>query len=386
MRLARTAVALSAVTAAILATALPAAAQTTVKVGLIAPMTGPQAASGRQMVAGAKLYMSVNGSKVGDRTIELIVKDDTGVADVTRRIAQELIVNDKVAVISGFGLTPLAMAVGPVITQSKVPAVIMVAGTAAIVGTSPYFARASFTLPQNTMPVAEWAAKNGIKNVVSLVSDYGPGLDAQNAFKTKFEASGGKVIDQLKMPLDAPEFAPYLQRAKDLKPDAVFLFVPAPQAGALMKQVVDRGLTQAGIKVIGTGDVTDDDQLNAMGDGVLGMITSYNYSAAHDTPENKKFVEGFKKANENMRPNVIGLSGYDGMHLIYEAIKKANSTDGTKLIDAMKGMSWTSPRGPMSVDPQTRDVTQNVYIRRVERKDGELFNIEFDTFKDQKGS
>ena len=386
MRLARTAVALSAVTAAILATALPATAQTTVKVGLIAPMTGPQAASGRQMVAGAKLYMSVNGSKVGDRTIELIVKDDTGVADVTRRIAQELIVNDKVAVISGFGLTPLAMAVGPVITQSKVPAVIMVAGTASIVGTSQYFARASFTLPQNTMPVAEWAAKNGIKNVVSLVSDYGPGLDAQNAFKTKFEASGGKVIDQLKMPLDAPEFAPYLQRAKDLNPDAVFLFVPAPQAGALMKQVVDRGLTQAGIKVIGTGDVTDDDQLNAMGDGVLGMITSYNYSAAHDTPENKKFVEGFKKANENMRPNVIGLSGYDGMHLIYEAIKKANSTDGTKLIDAMKGMSWTSPRGPMSIDPQTRDVIQNVYIRRVERKDGELFNIEFDTFKDQKGS
>jgi branched-chain amino acid transport system substrate-binding protein len=382
MQFARTALAV----AALVSLGMPALSQDVVKVGLIAPMTGPQAASGRQMVAGARLYMSLNGNKIGNRTIELIVKDDTGVADVTRRIAQELIVNDKVAVLSGFGLTPLAMAVGPVITQSKVPAVIMVAGTASVVGTSPYFARASFTLPQNTMPVAEWAAKNGIKNVVSLVSDYGPGLDAQNAFKTKFEASGGKVVDQLKMPLEAPEFAPYLQRAKDLKPDAVFLFVPAPQAGALMKQVVDRGLTQAGIKVIGTGDVTDDDQLNAMGDGVLGMITSYNYSAAHDTPENAKFVDGFKKANENMRPNVIGLSGYDGMHLIYEAIKKANSTDGTKLIDAIKGMSWTSPRGPMSIDPQTRDVTQNVYIRRVERKNGELYNVEFETFKDQKGS
>jgi branched-chain amino acid transport system substrate-binding protein len=382
MQFARTALTV----AALVSLGMPALSQDVVKVGLIAPMTGPQAASGRQMVAGARLYMSLNGNKIGNRTIELIVKDDTGVADVTRRIAQELIVNDKVAVLSGFGLTPLAMAVGPVITQSKVPAVIMVAGTASVVGTSPYFARASFTLPQNTMPVAEWAAKNGIKNVVSLVSDYGPGLDAQNAFKTKFEASGGKVVDQLKMPLEAPEFAPYLQRAKDLKPDAVFLFVPAPQAGALMKQVVDRGLTQAGIKVIGTGDVTDDDQLNAMGDGVLGMITSYNYSAAHDTPENAKFVDGFKKANENMRPNVIGLSGYDGMHLIYEAIKKANSTDGTKLIDAMKGMSWTSPRGPMSIDPQTRDVTQNVYIRRVERKNGELYNVEFETFKDQKGS
>lgn len=372
--------------AALLGAALPASAQTTVKVGLIAPMTGPQAASGRQMVAGAKLYMATNGNKVGNRTIELIVKDDTGVGDVTRRLAQELIVNDKVSVISGFGLTPLAMAVGPVITQAKVPAVIMVAGTASIVGTSPYFARASFTLPQNTTPVAEWAAKNGIKNVVSLVSDYGPGLDAQNAFKAKFEAAGGKVIDQLKMPLEAPEFAPFLQRAKDLKPDAVFLFVPAPQAGALMKQVVDRGLTQAGIKVIGTGDVTDDDQLNAMGDGVLGMVTSYNYSAAHDTPENKAFVAGFKKANDNMRPNVMGVSGYDGMHLIYEAIKKADSTDGTKLIEAMKGLSWTSPRGPMSIDPQTRDVIQNIYIRRVERKDGELYNVEFDSYKDQKGS
>lgn len=382
MHLIRTALALSALAAA----SLPAEAQSTVKVGLIAPMTGPQAASGRQMVAGAKLYMSLKGNKVGNRTIQLIVKDDTGVADVTRRIAQELIVNDKVSVLSGFGLTPLAMAVGPVITQSKIPAVIMVAGTASIVGTSPYFARASFTLPQNTMPMADWAAKNGIKNVVSLVSDYGPGLDAQNAFKTKFEANGGKVIEQLKMPLAAPEFAPYLQRAKDLKPDAVFLFVPAPQAGALMKQVVDRGLTQAGIKVIGTGDVTDDDQLNSMGDGVLGMITSYNYSAAHDSPENKAFVQAFKKANDNMRPNVIGLSGYDGMHLIYEAIRKAGSTDGTKLIDAMKGMSWTSPRGPMSIDPKTRDVTQNVYIRRVERKNGELYNVEFDTFMNQPGS
>lgn len=371
------------ISAAILVTSgLSSLAQEVTKVGLIVPLTGPQAASGRQMVAGAKLYMADHGNKVGNRTIELIVRDDTGVADVTRRIAQELIVNDKVAVISGFGLTPLALAVGPVITQSKVPAVIMVAGTSSIVGSSPYFARVSFTLPQNTIPVAEWAARNGIKSVVSLVSDYGPGIDAQNAFKAKFEASGGKVTDQLKMPLDAPEFAPYLQRAKDAKPDAVFLFVPSPLAGGLMKQVVDRGLTQAGIKVIGTGDVTDDDQLNGMGDGVLGMITSYNYSADHDSPENRAFVSAFEKANADMRPNVIGVSGYDGMHLIYDALAKAGSTDGTKLIDAMKGMSWVSPRGPMSIDPQTRDIVQNVYIRRVERKGGQLFNVEFETFRD----
>ena len=357
-------------------------AQETVKIGLIAPLTGPQAASGRQMVAGAKLYMGEKGNKVAGKTIELVIRDDTGTADVTRRIAQELIVNDKVSVISGFGLTPLAMAVGPVITQSKVPGVIMVAGTSTIVATSPYFARVSFTLPQNTAPVADWAAENGVKNVVTLVSDYGPGLDAMNAFKTRFEARGGKVVDQLKAPLESPDFAPFLQKAKDLKPDAVFLFVPAPQAGALMKQVVDRGFAATGIKIIGTGDVTDDDQLNGMGDGVLGMITSYAYSSAHDSPENKAFVAEFRKQNPNMVPNIMGVSGYDGIHLIYEALKKTNgATDGTKLIDAMKGMSWLSPRGPMSIDPETRDVVQSVYVRKVERKDGALQNIEFKTYE-----
>ena len=359
-----------------------AKAQETVKIGLIAPLTGPQAASGRQMVAGARLYMAEKGNKVAGKTIELVIRDDTGTADVTRRIAQELIVNDKVSVISGFGLTPLAMAVGPVITQSKVPGVIMVAGTSTIVATSSYFARVSFTLPQNTAPVADWAAENGVKNVVTLVSDYGPGLDAMNAFKTRFEARGGKVVDQLKAPLESPDFAPFLQKAKDLKPDAVFLFVPAPQAGALMKQVVDRGFAAAGIKIIGTGDVTDDDQLNGMGDGVLGMITSYAYSSAHDSPENKAFVAEFRKQNPNMIPNIMGVSGYDGIHLIYEALKKTNgATDGTKLIDAMKGMSWLSPRGPMSIDPETRDVVQNVYVRKVERKDGALQNIEFKTYE-----
>ena len=357
-------------------------AQETVKIGLIAPLTGPQAASGRQMVAGAKLYLGEKGNKVAGKTIELVIRDDTGTADVTRRIAQELIVNDKVSVISGFGLTPLAMAVGPVITQSKVPGVIMVAGTSTIVGTSPYFARVSFTLPQNTAPVADWAAENGVKNVVTLVSDYGPGLDAMNAFKTRFEARGGKVVEQLKAPLESPDFAPFLQRAKDIKPDAVFLFVPAPQAGALMKQVVDRGFDAAGIKIIGTGDVTDDDQLNGMGDGVLGMITSYAYSSAHDSPENKAIVAEFRKQNPNMIPNIMGVSGYDGIHLIYEALKKTNgAADGPKLIEAMKGMSWLSPRGPMSIDPETRDVVQNVYVRKVERKDGTLQNIEFKTYE-----
>ncbi|MDH7796507.1 MULTISPECIES: ABC transporter substrate-binding protein [unclassified Beijerinckia] len=362
-----------------------AAAQEVVKIGLIATLTGPQASSGRQKVAGARLFMAQNGDMVAGKKIELIVKDDTGVADQTRRIAQELIVNDKVAFLAGFSLTPLALAVAPVITQAKVPAIIMTAGTSVITERSPYFVRVSFTLPQQTVPITEWAAKNGIKTAVSLVSDYGPGIDAQDAFKMGLEARGGKVLEQLKAPLANPEFAAFLQRAKDLKPDALFLFVPAPTAGSLMRQVVDRGISEAGIKVIGTGDITDDDQLNGMGDAVIGLTTSHFYSAAHDSPMNKKFVADFKAANNNMRPNFIGVAGYDGMHLMYEALKKTDGkTDGTALVEAMKGMKVESPRGSFSIDPATRDVVQDVYIRKVERKDGELYNVEFDVVKDVK--
>ncbi|MDB5569862.1 MAG: transporter substrate-binding protein [Hyphomicrobiales bacterium] len=370
---------------AAMSAAAPVAAQETVKVGLIATLTGPQAASGRQKVAGAKLYMALNGNMVAGKKIELIIKDDTGVADITRRHAQELIVNDKVAAISGFSLTPLALAVAPVITQAKIPAIIMTAGTSIITERSPYFVRVSFTLPQQSVPIAEWIAKNGAKTAVSLVSDYGPGIDAQDAFKMRFEEKGGKVLEQLKAPLANPEFSAFLQRAKDLKPDALFLFVPAPTAGSLMKQVIDRGLIEANIKVVGTGDITDDDQLNGIGDSVLGLVTSHFYSAAHDSPMNKKFVEEFKKANPGMRPNFIGVGGYDGMHAFYQALEKTKGdTDGTKLVEAMKGMSFESPRGMLTIDPATRDVVQDVYIRKVEKKDGELYNIEFDVVKQVK--
>ncbi len=362
-----------------------AQAQDVIKIGLVAPMTGPQAAAGQQILAGVKLYQQLNGTKVGNKTIEVILKDDGAVPDQTRRLSQELIVNDKVAVLAGFGLTPLALAVGPVITQAKVPAVIMVAATGMIVGTSPYFVRASFTMSQLTAPSAQWSLENGVKKAISLVSDYGPGLDAAAAYKKRLEAGGGQMLAELKAPLADPDFSPFLQRAKDLKPDALFMFVPAPQAGALMKQVVDRGLIADGIKVIGTGDVLDDDQINNMGDAVLGMITSYNYSVDHASPENKKFFEEFKKANNNRRPNAHAIGGYDGMHAIYAAIEKnGGNTDGAKLLEAFKGLSWTSPRGPVSIDPETRDIVQNIYVRKVERKNGELYNVEFKTYENQK--
>jgi branched-chain amino acid transport system substrate-binding protein len=362
-----------------------ARADDAVKIGLILPMTGPSASTGRQIVNAAKLWLAQHGAKAGGKTMELIVKDDGGVPDQSKRLAQELVVNDHAAILAGFGLTPLALAVGPVATLAKTPAVIMAAGTASIINASPYFVRTSFTLPQNTVPMADWSAKNKIKRVVTLVSNYGPGLDAEKAFKQRFESEGGKVLDTLRAPLANPDFAPFLQKAKDLNPDALFLFVPSGQGATLMKQVIERGLITDGVKIIGTGDVTDDDQLNQMGDQVIGMITSHNYSAAHDSPENKAFVASYEKAYQGQRPNFMAVGGWDGMALIAAALNKTKGdVNGGKLVDAMKGQAWMSPRGPISIDPQTRDIIQNVYIRRVEKQNGQLWNIEFETFPNVK--
>jgi branched-chain amino acid transport system substrate-binding protein len=369
--------------AAVLALTGAASAQETVKIGLILPMTGPFASTGRQIEAAAKLYMQQKGDTVAGKKIQLIVKDDTGTADVTKRLAQELIVQEKVSVLAGFGLTPLALAPAPLATQAKVPAVVMAAATATITEASPYIVRTSFTLPQATVPMAEWAAQNGIKKVATLVSDYGPGIDAEKAFTSAFTAKGGQV-ENLRVPLANPDFSPFLQKVADAKPDALFVFVPSGIGAQFMKQFVERGLDKSGIKLIGPGDVTDDDLLNNMGDVALGAITTQHYSAAHDSPENKAFVEAFKKANNGMRPNFMAVGGYDGMHLIYEGLKKTNGAGGQALIDAMKGMSWTSPRGPVSIDPQTRDIIQNIYVRKVERKDGELYNVEFATIPNVK--
>jgi branched-chain amino acid transport system substrate-binding protein len=325
--------------------------------------------------------MQQHSKTVAGKTIELIVKDDTGVADVTKRIAQELIVNDKVGVVAGFGLTPLALAVAPLSNQAKVPQVVMAAATSTITEASPYIVRTSFTLPQATVPMAEWAAQNGIKKIVTLVTDYGPGIDAEKALTAAFTAKGG-TVESLRVPLQNPDFSPFLQKVADAKPDALFVFVPSGFGAQFMKQFTERGLDKSGIKLIGTGDVTDDDQLNGMGDVALGTVTTHHYSASHDSPENKEFVTAFKAANNGMRPNFMAVGGYDGMNLIYEALKKTGGkADGDSLIAAMKGMSWESPRGPISIDPETRDIIQNIYIRKVENKNGQLYNVEFQTFE-----
>jgi len=360
-------------------TLLPAQAQETVKIGLILPMTGGQASTGKQIDNAVKLYMQQKGDTVAGKKIEVILKDDGAVPDNTKRLAQELIVNDKVNFIAGFGVTPAALAAAPLATQAKIPEIVMAAGTSIITERSPYIVRTSFTLAQSSTIIGDWAAKNGIKKVATLTSDYAPGNDALNFFKQNFTAGGGEVVEEVKVPLANPDFAPFLQRMKDSKPDAIFVFVPAGQGGNFMKQYAERGLT--GIKVIGPGDVMDDDLLNGMGDAALGAVTAHLYSAAHPSAMNKDFVAAYKKAFST-RPGFMAVSGYDGIHLIYEALKKTGGkTDGDALVQAMKGMKWESPRGPISIDPETRDIVQNIYIRKVERVDGELYNVEFATFE-----
>jgi branched-chain amino acid transport system substrate-binding protein len=372
----------SLLTVAAVAFASGAAAQEPVKIGLILPMTGGQASTGKQIDAAVRLYMQQHGDTVTGRKIEVILKDDGTVPDNTKRLAQELIVNDKVSFIAGFGITPSALAAAPLATEAKVPEIVMAAGTSIITERSPYIARTSFTLAQSSVIIADWAAKNGIKKVVTLVSDYAPGADAQNSFKERFTATGGQVIEELKVPLASPDFSPVLQRATDAKPDALFVFVPAGQGGTFAKQYAERGLDKAGIKLIGPGDVTDDDLLNNMGDAVVGAVTAHHYSAAHPSAMNKDFVAAYKKLMNGQRPGFMAVSGYDGIHLIYEALKKTGGkTDGDALIAAMKGMKWESPRGPISIDPDTRDIIQNIYIRRVEKVGGELYNVEFSTFE-----
>jgi branched-chain amino acid transport system substrate-binding protein len=351
-----------------------------VKVGVVLPLTGGLAPVGKQVQAGIKAYMDKNGGTVAGKKIDLIVKDDGSVADNSKRLAQELIVNDKVAII-GSALTPSAMAIGPLSTQAKTANVVMVSGTSGVINpNNPYMVRTSFTLGQQSGIIAEWAAKNGSKKVVIVQSDWAPGAEATAVFTEAFTKAGGQIAETIKVPLANPDFAPFLQRARDANPDTLFVFVPAGQAGTFAKQFAERGLDKAGIKLIGPGDIVDDNDLPGMGDAMLGVVTACIYSTYHNSPMNKEYVAAFKKAN-GYRPNFISLGGYDGMHLIYEALKKTQGkTDGEALITAMKGMKWESPRGPISIDPDTREIVQNVYIGKIEKVDGELYNVEFATF------
>ena len=365
-----------------------AQAQESIKIGVILPLTGPYADYGEQIGNGLKLYIKQHGDTVAGKKIVVTIRDDTGIApEVSKRLAQDFLVQDKVDILAGFGLTPSAMAVAPLATQAKKAMVIMNAATSVITTKSPYIVRYSHTLPQISAPMATWAAKSGIKKMYTLVADYGPGIDAETAFKKAFEAAGSQLIGSVRVPVTNLDFSSYMQRIKDAAPDAVFLFLPPGSATvSFLKAYKERGLDKAGIKLLGTVDFADDDLMDVLGSSVIGVVTSGHYSMAHDSALNKSYVAGYAEAYGNKkRPNFMSVAGYDGMAGIYAALKKTNGdADGDKLVAAMKGLSFESPRGPIMIDAETRDIVQTVYYRRAEEKNGKVYNIEFDAVKNFK--
>jgi branched-chain amino acid transport system substrate-binding protein len=365
--------------AAVLAAA-SAHAQQPLKIGVILPYSGQFADGATQMDNAIKLYVQQHGDTVAGRKIEIIRRDTGGVApDVAKRLAQELVVRDNVDILAGFLLTPNAMAAAAVSEEAKKFMVVMNAATAIITTKSPYMVRTSLTIPQTTEVFATWAYKSGIKKAYTMVSDYGPGHDAEGAFQRAFKEAGGEIVGSVRFPVNIPDFAPYLQRAKDANPEAIFIFVPGgAQPAAFAKALKDVGIDTSKTKVLGQGEITEENALASMGDAGLGIITSFHYDYNHDSKLNKDYVKAFNNAFKR-NPDFFAMGGYDGMHLIYEAVKKTGGkTDPEALVAAAKGMAWESPRGPVSIDPETRDIVQTIYIRRVEKVGGQLRNVEFE--------
>ena len=365
----------------------PASAQPTIKIGLIMPYSGQFADTATQMDNAIKLYVKQKGDMVAGRKIEFIRKDSGGPApDVAKRLAQELIVRDKVDLLAGFVLTPNTLAVGDVSAEAKKVMVVMNAATAIITTKSPYIVRTSATVPQLTETLGTWARKSGLKQVYTMVSDFGPGHDAEQAFQRGFKEAGGEVVGSVRFPLANPDFAAFVQRAKDVNPEAIFIFVPGGvQPAAIGRTLAERGIDPKKIKILGMGELTEDEARKSMGEASLGILTVYHYDHNHDSALNRDFVKAFNEAYGGRNPNIYSIGGYDGMHLIYEVLKKTGgNTDADSLIAAAKGMKWESPRGPISIDPETRDIVQTVYIRRVEKVGSQLLNVEFDKIENVK--
>ena len=368
------------VAAATILAATAGHAQDVVKIGIINPYSGQFADTAAQMDNAIKLYMKQHGDTVAGKKIELIRKDVGGVApDIAKRLAQELVVRDHVDILAGFDLTPNALAAGAVSAEAKKFMVVMNAATSIITTKSPYIARTSSTTPQLNSDVGHMGGQAGIKRIYTMVSDYGPGIDAETAFHTGFKEAGGQIVGSVRFPVANPDFSAFVQRAKDISPDAIYIWIPGgAQPAAVGKALAERGIDARKTKVLGQDVLTDDHVLKSLGDMSIGITTVSIYNYTHNSALNQEFVTAYR-ADYNRNPDIFSIGGYDGMHLIYEALKKTGgNTDGDALIAAAKGMKWESPRGPILIDPQTRDIVQTVYIGRVEKVGGELHNVEFD--------
>lgn len=364
--------------AAGLSWSVQASAQETVKIGVILPYSGPFADAANQLQAGIDLYIAKHGSEVAGKTIELVKKDTGGPApDVAQRLAQELVVRDGVDIIAGFALTPEALGAAPVATEAQKLMVVMNAATSIVVEQSEYIVRTGVTIPQLNTAFGQWAFESGVEEAYTLVADYGPGHDAEKAFAAGFTEAGGTIVGADRTPVANPDFSAFVQRVRDANPEAVYIFVPGgAQPAAIGKALADRGLAPPETRIFAQGELTHPEALESMGDTAAGIITTYHYSLERDDPLNNEFREAYREANNGRSPDLFSIGGYDGMHLIYEALKATEGdTSGDALIEAAKGMAWDSPRGPMSIDPETRDVVQTVYIREVQEVDGELQNV-----------
>ncbi len=373
---------LGGVAAAIaIAFAAPGAiAQQTIKIGLIMTYSGQFADPAAQMDNAIKLYVKQHGDIVAGKKIEFIRKDSVGAPDTAKRLAQELVVRDKVDLLAGFVLTPEALAAADVSAEAKKFMVVMNAATAVITTKSPYMVRTSLTIPQLQETFGAWARKSGIQRAYTMVSDYGPGHDAEQAFQLGFKGAGGEIVGSVRFPVANPDFSPFVQRAKDANPGGIFVFIPGgTQPPALGKSIAERGIDTAKTKILAQGELTDDQALKAMGDAALGIVTVFHYDHNHNSAKNRAFVKAYNSEFGGRNPDLFSIGGYDGMHLIYEVLKKTKgNTDAQEMVAAARGMAWESPRGPISIDPATRDIVQTVYIRRVEKVGGQLRNVEFD--------
>lgn len=358
-----------------------------IKVGVIGTMSGPYALFGKNFKMGIDAWVAEHGTKVGSHEVEFIYRDEEKPDPArSKALAQELLVKDKVQYLAGIYFTPDAMAVAPLLEESKTPLVVMNAATSAITEKSPYIVRTSFTMWQNTVPAAKTAIKNGAKKVATAVSDYGPGIDAETAFKKTFEGDGGSVVEAIRIPLATTDFSPIVQRIKDSGADTIFTFLPAgPPTLGFVKAYFDNGLKAAGVKLISTGDVVTEPDLPNIGDAGIGILSTYHYSVSHASPENAAFLATIKKDGGNLdEVTMTSVAAYDGARLIYKMIEATDGVrDPAKAVEAVKGMTWVSPRGPVSIDPETRHIKQNIYLRSVEKVDGKLVNKEIQTFDAQ---
>jgi branched-chain amino acid transport system substrate-binding protein len=372
----------------LIASAMVSAAHAdTIKIGVIGTMSGPFALYGQNFKWGIDAWVAENGDTVGGHKVEFVYRDGVSPDPAkAKALAQELIVKEHVQYLAGTYFTPNAMAVAPLLTQGKVPLVVMNAATSSIVEKSPYIVRTSFTMWQNTVPAAQVAKDMGSEKVAIAVSDYGPGHDADAAFKATFEKLGGTIVEEINMPLSTTDFGPIMQRIKDSGADTIFTFLPSgPPTLSFVKSYIDNGLKAGGIKLLSTGDVVTEPDLPAIGDAGLGILSTYHYAVSHDSPENEAFLKAMESVGAKPgEVTMTSVAAYDGARVIYKMIEATDGKqDPEKAVEAVKGMSWTSPRGPVSIDPETRHITQNVYLREVAMGDGKYINKEIKTFEAQ---